>query len=215
MVRVLTIDGPAGAGKSSVARRVAAALGATYLDTGAMYRALTWEVLRRGTSPDDPHALAEVLVTTDLELTSNQVRLNGLDVSAEIRTPAVEALVSKVAAWPAVRTVMVEKQRRLASGRQVVLDGRDAGSRIFPAADLKIFLTGDEEVRARRRYAERLAHGDQPDFAALRRDLKERDRQDREREVGALAPAPDARIIDTTDLSEDQVVERVLELARS
>lgn len=214
MVKIITIDGPAGAGKSTVARRVATALGATYLDTGAMYRSFTLRVLQMGTSPDNSMALAELLTATDLELDRGEVRLNGADVSSQIRTPAVEALVSRLASWPEVRTVMVEKQRRLAAGRQVVLDGRDAGTRIFPEADLKIFLTADDEVRARRRYDERLAQGYHLDFAELRRGLQERDRQDREREVGALAPAPDARIIDTTNLSEDQVVERVLELAR-
>ena len=214
MVRVLTIDGPAGAGKSTVARRVARALGATYLDTGAMYRALNLEVLRQGISPDDPEALAELLRRTDLELSEGGVFLNGQEVSVEIRTPAVEALVSRVASWPPVREVMWEKQRRLAEGRAVVADGRDAGTRIFPEADLKIFLTADDEVRARRRYAERVQQGYSPDFAELQRDLQERDRQDREREVGALRPAADARLIDTTHLSEDQVVAAVLSLTQ-
>ena len=215
---MIAIDGPAGAGKSTVARKVAEALGYLYIDTGAMYRALTLAVLRAGVPVDDPAAVAAVVAGVRVRLepspAGNRVFLDGEDVTAAIRTPEVSAAVSQVAAIPEVRRRLVTLQRQLAGGGGVVMDGRDIGTVVLPHADLKVFLTADLEERARRRYLELKAVGHGLDLEEIRKNLEERDRLDSGRAVSPLRIADDAVIIDTTDRPVERVVAEVLRLCR-
>ena len=215
---VIAIDGPAGAGKSTVARKVAAALGYLYIDTGAMYRALTLAVLRAGVPVDDPAAVAAAVAGVRIRLepspAGNRVFLDEEDVTAAIRSPEVSAAVSQVAAIPEVRRRLVTLQRQLAAEGGVVMDGRDIGTVVLPHADLKVFLTADLEERARRRYLELQAAGHGLDLEEIRSNLEERDRLDTGRAVSPLRIADDAVIIDTTDRPVERVVAEVLRLCR-
>ncbi len=197
---VVAIDGPAGAGKSTVARRVAAALGFTYLDSGAMYRAVALAALERGADP------AEVAPAVRIDL-GECVLLDGRDVTAAIRTPEVTEAASVAAAAPAVRAAMVAEQRRLLAGGDWVAEGRDIGTVVAPHAEVKVFLTASPEARARRRAAELGA-----DEATVLADQTLRDQRDTERAHSPLQAAPDAVTLDTTDLTLDQVVARVVEM---
>ncbi|HEX2128898.1 MAG TPA: d(CMP) kinase [Solirubrobacterales bacterium] len=194
---VIAIDGPAGAGKSTVARRLAEALGFTYLDSGAMYRSLALAALRAEIDLDDADALAEL------------ARRVEVDESEEIRTPEVSGAASRVSVHPAVREAMVARQRELIASGRYVAEGRDIGTVVSPDAPLKVFLTAADTERARRRAAE---SGE--DEAAVLAAQADRDARDREREVGALRPAHDAVELDTTGLRIDEVVDRVVDLAR-
>jgi len=197
---VVAIDGPAGAGKSSVARRVAEGLGFTYLDSGAMYRSVALVALRREVAP------AAVAPGVRLEL-GDRVLLDGEDVTEAIRSPTVSEAASRAAADPVVRSAMVEQQRRLLAHGDWVVEGRDIGTVVAPEAEVKVFLTADPEVRARRR-AEQLATD--PERVLAEQEI--RDRRDAEREHSPLRPAPGAVVLDTTHLNLDQVVRRVVEL---
>jgi cytidylate kinase len=205
---VIAIDGPAGAGKSTVARGVAEALGSTYLDSGAMYRCAALAALERGVDLDDGEALGELARGLEIEL-GDGVRLDGRDVSEAIRSPEVSAAASRVSVHPQVREAMVERQRRLIASGDYVAEGRDIGTVVSPDAPLKVFLTASEEERARRRAAETGQSSE-----AVLAELRSRDGRDREREHGALRPAGDAVEVDTTGLEVEQVVRRVVELAR-
>ncbi len=214
---MITIDGPAGAGKSSVAREVARRLGFVYIDTGAMYRALTLKALRLGLPLDDPRRLEDLLDGTSMELGTGPgglplVLLDGEDVSEEIRTPEVDAAVARVASIPGVRRRMVAVQAKLAAAGGAVIDGRDTGTHVVPDAEKKFFLTASEAERVRRRCDQLRHRGAAVDPEAVERDLRERDRMDAARACAPLCPAPDAVIIDTTYLDFDQVVELVLAL---
>ncbi|MFS8581798.1 MAG: (d)CMP kinase [Limnochordales bacterium] len=215
---VIAVDGPAGAGKSTVARRVAAALNYLYIDTGAMYRAIALAVLEEGVGPDDGAAVERLARGLDVELVpsaaGNRVLLGGRDVTERIRAPEVSAAVSQVAALPGVRRRMVQLQRRLAAGGGVVMDGRDIGTVVFPDADVKVFLTASAEERARRRWLELRAAGHAPSLDDIRANIESRDRLDSTRDVAPLRKAEDAVEIDTTDKTVDEVVDQVLELVR-
>jgi CMP/dCMP kinase len=206
---VIAIDGPAGAGKSTVAQGVARALGFTYLDSGAMYRCVGLAALRAGVDLNDEDRIAELGRGIEIDFADGRVSLDGADVTEEIRATEVGEAASHVAAQPEVRAAMVERQRGEISRGRYVAEGRDIGTVVSPDAALKVFLTASPEERARRRSAE---SGDPAD--GVLEALRERDRRDRERDHGPLRPAEDAVEVDTTGLAVDEVVERVVALAR-
>ncbi|QKT07171.1 (d)CMP kinase [Gordonia sp. X0973] len=214
--RVVAIDGPAGTGKSSVSRRLAQRVGAQYLDTGAMYRAASLGVLRAGISPDDEAAVAELVGGLLIDLHDGEdetvVLLDGQDVSSAIRDDEVTGAVSAVAANPRVREQMVELQRRVGTGRFVVVEGRDIGTVVFPAAGLKVFLTATPEARADRRHRQNLASGRDSDPAAVLASVNRRDHLDSTRAASPLRRAEDAVEFDTSDLTLEQVLDGLTEL---
>jgi CMP/dCMP kinase len=207
---VIAIDGPSGAGKSTVARGVARALGCRYLDTGAVYRALTWAVLDRGADPDDERSVMAVLADFRLDLSTDpdhvSVAVGGHDVTTAIRGAAVTAAVSAVSAVPAVRTQLVALQQSIIGAGGIVVEGRDIGTVVCPGADVKIYLNAERQTRAERRLAERPEIG----ADALATDLRIRDQSDAER----MMPAADAVQIDTTELDVEDVVSRIEQLVR-
>jgi cytidylate kinase len=206
---VIAIDGPAGAGKSTVARGLAGKLGFTYLDSGAMYRCVALAALRRGADPDDAGAMAELAGEVAISLEGERIGLDGEDVSAAIREPAVSEASSRVSVHPGVREAMVAQQRELIAAGRYVAEGRDIGTVVSPDSPLKVFLTASAEERARRR-AEQTGE----DLATVLAAQLERDRRDQSREHSALRPAADAVEIDTTGVSQDEVVARIARLAR-
>jgi len=207
-VPLVAIDGPAGSGKSTVARTVASRLGLGYLDTGAMYRSVAWAALRHDVDPTDGDALARMAAGLDIDV-GERALVDGVDVTSEIRGPEVTATVSAVSAHPAVRAEMVRRQQQWAekAGGGVV-EGRDIGTVVFPHADLKVFLTASEQERARRRQKDDRA----PDVGAVAADLARRDSLDSNRAASPLRPADDAVVIDTTARTVDDVVDQVLAL---
>lgn len=207
---IVAIDGPAGAGKSTIARRVAGRLGYLYLDTGAMYRCVALWALRREVSLDDMHRLEQLAAEAAIRLEGGQVYLNGEDVSGAIREPQVSEAASKVSAVPAVRRALVDKQREMAGMASVVMEGRDIGTVVFPQATVKIFLDADAAVRARRRQVDLPGR----DEEGVAREMAERDQRDRSRAEAPLVQAPDAVYVDSTGLSLDEVEEAVLKVVR-
>ena len=213
---VVAIDGPAGAGKSTVAQLAAKELGYTYIDTGAMYRAVAWKALKAGKPLTDEKILAAVAgieVSLRYDGKRTQVFVDGEEVTDEIRTPAVSAVVSQAARLGPVREKMVEQQRRMADAGGVLMDGRDIATHVLPNADVKIFLTASVEERARRRYDEMKEKGYAVDFDELKDEIYSRDKQDSERKISPLRQAEDAILLDSTALSIDAVVARILELS--
>jgi cytidylate kinase len=209
-LRVIAIDGPAGSGKSTVARAVAGRLGMAYLDTGAMYRAVTFAALRRGIDPDDDEMVARLAEQVELEV-ADAVRVDGVDATIEIRGPEVSRAVSAVAANPLVRKELNSRQREWAEAHDGgVIEGRDIGSVVFPEADLKVFLTASDTERAVRRSREVLAM----DYDQVAADIARRDHADSTRTAAPLTIAPTAIVIDTTGRPIGDVVEEVLDLAR-
>ncbi len=212
---IVTIDGPAGTGKSSVSRGLARALGARYLDTGAMYRLVTLAVLRAGVSLDDPAGIAAVEATLSVSHDPDEDRayLGGEDVSSEIRGDAVTAAVSAVSAVPEVRHRLVKRQRELATGTgSVVVEGRDIGTVVLPDADVKIFLTASAETRARRRNEQNVGSGLADDYDGVLADVVRRDHLDSTRAVSPLREADDAVLVDTSDMNEPEVVAYLIDL---
>jgi cytidylate kinase len=212
---VVAVDGPSGSGKSTVSRRLATALDGVYLDTGAMYRAVTWAVLQAGVDLQDPDAITKIAAETDLTIGTDPVNphfaANGVDVDAPIRGPEVTAAVSAVAAVPAVRRQLVAQQRAIiAASPHIVVEGRDIASVVAPDADLKVYLTASPAARAQRRSAE-----DAADVDATAADLARRDKLDSSRAVDPLRRADDAIEVDTTGLGIDDVVVRLLDLLNS
>lgn len=206
---VIAIDGPAGAGKSSVARGVAAEIGFTYLDSGAMYRCVALAALQGQAGLDDGEALGALAEGLDIDFDGRRVLLDGDDVTNEIRAPEVSAAASQVSVHPRVREAMVARQRQLIAAADYVAEGRDIGTVVSPDAPLKVFLTASDEERARRRAAE---SGE--DVEAVLAAQRQRDVRDTDREHGALRRAEDALELDTTGLTQDEVVARVVALAR-
>lgn len=212
---VVAVDGPGGSGKSTVSRRLAARLGARYLDTGAMYRAVTWAVLQAGVDPNDTDSVAKVAREAELSITTEPVPatvvINGVDVTGDIRGPEVTGEVSAVSAVPEVRRILVARQQEIISGAErIVVEGRDIAAVVAPHADLKVFLTASSAERARRRSRE---HGADP--AATAAALDRRDLLDSTRRIDPLQPAPDAVVLDTTDLGIDEVVQRLAGMLRA
>ena len=210
---VITIDGPAGAGKSTVARIAADKLGLPYLDTGAIYRAVTWRLIQDGTAPDETEKITAALQNISVSLSGGRVLVNGRDVTAEIRRPAIDAAVSSFSALRPVRDALIGFQRGQAS-EGLVADGRDMGTVVFPDADLKIFLTADAEERARRRYKERVERGENADFDEILKYVNERDLCDMNREIAPLRPAPGCVILDSTKMTIGEVTDVIVSLAR-
>jgi cytidylate kinase len=205
---IVAIDGPAGAGKSTVARKLAERLAYRYLDTGAMYRALTWLAMQQGVPLGDSARLSRLALDNPVEFDpGGRVFIAGTDVTASIRESRIDRLVPVVARHQAVRQVMRVRQRELADTGDAVIEGRDIGTVVVPAADVKVYLRADRDIRARRRMAERPGIGAE----ALATDLKLRDESD----AANMEPAPDAEVIDTTDLTADDVVARIQELVRA
>lgn len=207
---IVTLDGPAGAGKSSTARALAARLGWCYMDTGAMYRAVALMALDRGIPLDDPVSLAELAEGITIEFQDGRVIVDGHDVSAEIRTERITQATRPVADAPRVREAMKRVQRRMAEGMDVVTEGRDQGSVVFPAAALKVFLTASPEERARRRHREEAARGNSVSLTSILSAQTQRDEGDRTRAVGAMKPAADAVIVETDGLAAEEVVDRLV-----
>jgi cytidylate kinase len=215
----IAIDGPAGAGKSTVARIVAQKLRYTYIDTGAMYRAVTWKVINRHVDicDTDQVTLIAQSMKLSLECTNSQtlVKVDGSDVTNAIRTPEVSRLVSEVSKVAGVREAMVSQQRQLAHCGGAVLDGRDIGTHVLPNADIKIFLTASIEERAKRRWREFSSKGYEVNLETLQEDIANRDRMDCEREISPLIQATDAILIDTSGLSINSTVEKILKLCEA
>ena len=211
----MAIDGPAGAGKSTIAKRVAARLGFTYIDSGAMYRAVALWALRRKVDAGDMHRMEQLAIAAEIELLPGRIRLNGEDVTDAIRTPEVSAGASKVAVIPGVRRALVAKQRAMGERSSVVMEGRDIGTVVFPHADVKVFLDADPGERVRRRLGDVRAAGEEIPETALAAQMQERDQRDSTRADGPLAQAPDAAYLDSTSLTVEEVEEAILKLVRS
>lgn len=218
MKKIIAIDGPAGAGKSTVAKRLAKKLGYTYIDTGAMYRAVAWKTLCKYQGDVTEASILEAAKDIDVRLScidgKARVAVDGIDVTEEIRRPEVTGIVSRVAALGAVREQMVTLQRAMAADGAVVMDGRDIATNVLPNADVKIFLTASVEERARRRYEEMQAKGYPIDLNTLQHEISARDKQDSERIIAPLRQAEDAVLIDTTGMSIDEVTARLLALCK-
>ena len=210
---VIAIDGPAGAGKSTIARAVADRLGFEYLDTGAMYRALALAAIESGTDLEDPDALTALADSVDIELRGDVVKLNGRDVSEVIRGPDVTAAVSKVAAVDGVRRAMAAMQRARADAGNLVMEGRDIGSAVVPAADVKIFLTASKEERALRRARQLGLATDVESLKELSQTIEDRDRADAQRTASPFVKANDAVVVDSTGKDVEEIVEEIASAA--
>ena len=212
----IAIDGPAGAGKSTIAKAVARELNSIYVDTGAMYRAMALYMLKNDISPDDTESIEKACESADISIVykdgAQHVILNGEDVTGELRTEAVGNMASSVSVNGKVRKKLVSLQQKLAHSTSVVMDGRDIGTVVLPDADLKIYLTASVETRADRRYKELIEKGQQPDLDEIRRDIADRDYRDMNRENSPLRQAEDAVLIDSSDMTIPEVVDRILGL---
>ncbi|MFO7190567.1 MAG: (d)CMP kinase [Pseudomonadota bacterium] len=209
-IPVIAIDGPSASGKGTVAERVARVLGFHYLDSGALYRLVALAALRAGADPEDEARVAELARALDVRFESGRIYLAGEDVTDAIRAEEVGVAASRVAALPAVREALLERQRRFRQAPGLVADGRDMGSVVFTDADLKVFLTASVEARAQRRYKQLMEKGIPASIHNLSRDLHERDARDAARAVAPLRQMPDARLLDTTDMGVDEAVNQVL-----
>jgi len=212
---VVAIDGPAGAGKSTIAKRVADRLGFTYIDTGAMYRAVALWGLRQNVAWDDMHRMEQLSIAAEIELSPGRISLNGEDVTDAIRTPEVSNGASKIAVIPGVRRAMVTKQREIGERTSVVMEGRDIGTVVFPQAEVKIYLDAYPDERVRRRLNEQRLKGETVTEEAVAALIKERDQRDSTRADAPLSQAPDAMYLDSTGLTIDEVEEAVLKIVRT
>lgn len=209
-MKKIAIDGPAGAGKSTIARIIAEKLGYLYIDTGAMYRAVTLYMIENDISIDDINKITRLMDCMDIRLNKGSIFVNGRDITDEIRSQKVNKLVSPVSAIPEVREKLVELQRNIASENSVVMDGRDIGSNVLKDAEVKIFLTASVEERARRRCQEMVQKGVNVDLNIIIKDISIRDKADSERKLNPLIKVDDAVVVDTTGKSIDEVVEIIL-----
>lgn len=218
MIYNIAIDGPAGAGKSTIAKKLAADLGYVYVDTGAMYRAMAYYFLQNNIAADDEAAISaacpNVNVTIEYKDGAQQVILNGENVNGVIRNENVGNMASATSVYPVVRTKLVELQRQLAAKQSVIMDGRDIGTVVLPDANVKIYLTASSKVRAKRRYDELTAKGEKCDLAAIEQDIIDRDYRDMHRETSPLKQAPDAVLLDSSDLDIDGVVAKMKEIIK-
>ena len=214
----VAIDGPAGAGKSTVANAVAAKRGYVYVDTGAMYRAMALYFLRSNISKDDEAKISsvvdDIVVSIKYEAGSQHVILNGEDVTGLIRTEEVGNMASATSVYSAVRTKLVALQQELAKTTDVIMDGRDIGTVVLPNANVKVFLTASVECRAKRRFDELQAKGENPDFDKIAKDIEERDYRDSHREISPLKQAEDAILVDSSNMTIDEVVGTILDLCK-
>jgi cytidylate kinase len=213
---VVAIDGPAGAGKSTIAKRLACRLGFTYIDTGAMYRALALWALREKQDPSDMHRMEQLALAASIELEPKcRVLLNGEDVTEAIRTPEVSSAASVIAVIPGVRRALVEKQREMSARASVVMEGRDIGTVVFPNADVKVFLDANPDERVRRRLLELREKNQSVQAETVADQIRERDHRDRNRSEAPLTQAPDAVYLDSTNLNIEEVEEAILKIVRS
>lgn len=218
MIYNIAIDGPAGAGKSTIAKKLAADLGYVYVDTGAMYRAMAYYFLQNNIAADDEAAISaacpDVNVTIEYRDGAQQVILNGENVNGVIRNEEVGNMASATSVYPVVRTKLVELQRQLAAKQSVIMDGRDIGTVVLPDANVKIYLTASSKVRAKRRYDELTAKGEKCDLDAIEQDIIDRDYRDMHRETSPLKQADDAVLLDSSDLDIDGVVAKMKEIIK-
>lgn len=215
----IAIDGPAGAGKSTISKKVAAELGYVYIDTGAMYRTVGLKAVRMGINTTDAKGVESILGDIDIDIrhegVEQHIYLDGENVSDKIRTPEISMAASNVSAIPAVRVAMVDMQRKLAANHNVVMDGRDIGSHVLPDAEIKIFLTASVDARAKRRFDELVAKGEKVSFEEVKEDMILRDKNDSTRAVSPLVVAEGASVIDTSLLNLEESVDKVIEHIRS
>ena len=219
MVHNIAIDGPAGAGKSTVAKKVAKELSFVYVDTGAMYRAMALYLLRKGVTREEPDEIGEACQNAEISIEYQNgeqiVLLDGENVNAHLRTEEVSAMASVSSAVPRVREKLLDLQRKLARTMSVVMDGRDIGTTILPDADVKIYLTASSLTRARRRYLEYQEKGEPCDLAEIQKTIEERDQRDMTREISPLCQAEDAVLVDSSELTIDETVEKILSVYHS
>ena len=219
MVHNIAIDGPAGAGKSTVAQKVARELSFVYVDTGAMYRAMALYLLRKGVNREEPDEIGEACQNAEISIEYQNgeqiVLLDGENVNAHLRTEEVSAMASVSSAVPRVREKLLDLQRKLARTMSVVMDGRDIGTTILPDADVKIYLTASSLTRARRRYLEYQEKGEACDLAEIQKTIEERDQRDMTREISPLCQAEDAVLVDSSELTIDETVEKILSVYHS
>lgn len=218
MIYNIAIDGPAGAGKSTIAKRVAKELSCVYVDTGAMYRAMALYLLRREVNRENPEEIGNICQEAEISIEYKNgeqlVLLNGENVNSYLRTEEVGNMASVSSANPKVREKLLDLQRKLAASMSVVMDGRDIGTTILPGADVKIYLTASSLTRAKRRYLELQEKGESCDLEKIREDIEERDRRDMNREISPLKQAQDAVLVDSSDMTIDEVVKRILQIFR-
>jgi len=210
--KIITIDGPAGAGKSTLAKEIAERFGYFYLDSGALYRAIGYACKQEGVDLENQEEVLNCAKKLNLKLQDGRVLLNGIDISSEIRTPEAGLLASKVAKYPKVRELIIKLLRKGAQGKKVVIDGRDAGTYIFPEAQLKIFLTASPEERARRRYKELINRGFKVSYDQILKEINERDELDKRRKTAPLKVPEGALVIDTTNKIIEDVIKELLPL---
>jgi cytidylate kinase len=214
----IAIDGPAGAGKSTIAKRAAKELGFTYIDTGAMYRTMAYYYLNKGIAPDSKDAVEDECANIEVGLKyidgAQHVFLNGEDVTAYIRTPEVGEAASQISVYPAVRSSLLDLQRNMAKTDNVVMDGRDIGSVVLPDAKVKVYLTASVEERANRRYKEYVAAGRECDLEKIKQEIEERDHRDMTREIAPLVCAEGATVVDSSDMTIDEVCNEIFRLVK-
>jgi len=207
---IIAIDGPAGAGKSTIAKRLAQILGYSYIDSGAMYRAITLKIIKNGLSIKDIHSIIDMTLQTKIDFNNNNIFLDDEEVTLQIRSDIINATVSDVSAIPEVRSIMVNMQREISKGCNIVMDGRDVGTVIFPEADIKLFITASVDARANRRYQEIALKDKTADMNDIKNSIQHRDHIDLNRKASPLKMASDAILIDTTNKSIDEVLEFAL-----